>query len=1024
MYRAPLEQATDPSAWNVVQSGSLYHWEGGKEGAIWGQTFSAYVDEASGNMEVMYPTMSATSVGAINLAHRQWSQPFSHGFWVSAPVGDSRAKMLKTLGCFQMNMSVTLPVGGSWVLHWNDREPIASTGGPGFPEVGSVVPVGGSSSLRFDGRGGVSLAVSSSAGGGGGGDQRNGTCGITPGNALRLSLVQSESAATVTLESCAAGPVSISVPVPTGARVGGGMVVEKGAGGSLYVSEMTVRETPPPQQQWIALLPSEAMGACYNGGGGRWKAVQSKAFTFGAGFVHPGGTDEWGYVGKTVAAAPQVKYNFVGRAARLRLPMGPGYGLIQVSIDGGIPSNISLYAPTDRNSSIVWRWYSRDPEPSVSGQDGDDPQQLRQAHAVVVRWRAAPSPVQPPSPPPQPQPQQQQVHPPWIPWVVAENSSAMFGVPIGGGPNTPLLGSNVTSIAHCQALCEDYVHGNCTTYSLHIPGDACWAGKSDPLGWCSKCFGRTDGVWQLRPVAGIVSARRVAPQKPPPPPPPPAAGTAFPVDVLEYLPAFAPASAAELPPRTISNVVPRRDASGQILNSHDGNLVQDKNSGAFYLYGVAFPLVITAADYNNCVESGPPGVPIVYKPTAYRSFDLISWELASADLGVQWQAADQMNVRYNQRTGKYVAIYRGNCHAAAILVAIADGPIGPFTQLPSIAIPEAVGSQMAWNSDTQGRAYAMYNTGGSAAANGYDGYPDKQCLIELTPEWTAATGRKTCWVARDGFGLEGGALWTRGDTYFWAAGSPCCNCYLGGSGRTYTSKDPMGNWSYMTNLNPPLVPRPPLPPPDKRGAGSNPPPRRVMRRLQQQNQEGQEQQEQQGHEEEQCTLAGEWVGGTYIQGGGQPLRAGLRISRLPDGRYNFSQDQAHPCEIVGVGTVETTASGAANITITDGLSKGTTGLADLWPGLNTSVCFTRIIWGRCTWGRSPHVPKHVSSQMFGVATITTRDGQETQLYTGERYQTAPDGVFGHGFMYWQPLQYGADGLPQPLNWTDGFSLDL
>lgn len=42
----------------------------------------------------------------------------------------------------------------------------------------------------------------------------------------------------------------------------------------------------------------------------------------------------------------------------------------------------------------------------------------------------------------------------------------------------------------------------------------------------------------------------------------------------------------------------------------------------------------------------------------------------------------------------------------------------------------------------------------------------------------------------------------------------------------------------------------------------------------------------------------------------------------------------------------------------------------------------------------------------------------------ERYQTAPDGVFGHGFMYWQPLQYGADGLPQPLNWTDGFSLDL
>jgi hypothetical protein len=824
-------------------------------------------------------------------------------------------------------------------------------------------------------------------------------------------LIQSESTAAVSLEGCANGLVSVSMPA---AGVGGGMVVEKSRGGSLYVSEMTVQDTPaksspPPQQQWIALLPSEAMGACFNGGGARWKAVHSEAFTFGGGFIHPGGTDNFGYVGKQVAEAPMVKYNFVGRAARLRLPMGPGYGLIQVSIDGGTPQNISLYAPANRNSSIVWRWESRAPP----AQDGDDdPQQLRQAHAVVVRWRAPPPPAQMHPPPPPPPPQ----HPPWVPWVVATDTTVAFGVPIGGEPNAPLLGSNITSVAQCQALCE--AHENCTTYITHIPGGACWVGKSDPLGWCSKCWGRTDGVWQPHSVPGFISARRVAPQKPPPPPPPPVGGTAFPVDVLEFLPAFAVAE-AELRTGIISNVVPRRDASRAILNSHDGNLVQDLNSGAFYLYGVAFPLAITAADYNNCVLAGPPGVPILYKPTAYRSLDLRTWELASADLGVHWQASDQMGVRYNRHTGKYVAIYRGNCGAAAILVATADGPIGPFTQLPDIAVPEHVGSQMAWTSDTQGRAYAMYNTGGSAAPDGFDGFPDRQCLIELTPDWTKATGRRTCWVAEDGFGLEGGALWTRGDTYYWAAGSPCCNCYLGGSGRVYTTKEPMGNWSYRTNLNPPLVPRPPLPPPDKRSAGSNPPPRSVAVTA-----VGQQQQEQ-----EQCTLVGDWVGGVYLASGGQPLRAGLKISQLPGGLYNFSQDQAHDSEIVGVGTVTITHSGVASITITDGVSKGAHGVADLWPGLNSSTCFTRIIWGGggCTWGRAPEVPEtrfHVSSQMFGVAAITTRDGQENHVYTGERYQTAPDGVFGHGFMYWQPLEYDAAGVPQPLNWTDGFSLDL
>ena len=79
LYRAPLERATDPSAWEVVQTGSLYHWEGGEEGAIWGQTFSAHVDTASDVMMIMYPSLSAAEIGAINLAHRQWSQPFRRG---------------------------------------------------------------------------------------------------------------------------------------------------------------------------------------------------------------------------------------------------------------------------------------------------------------------------------------------------------------------------------------------------------------------------------------------------------------------------------------------------------------------------------------------------------------------------------------------------------------------------------------------------------------------------------------------------------------------------------------------------------------------------------------------------------------------------------------------------------------------------------------------------------------------------------------------------------------------------------
>ena len=123
---------------------------------------------------------------------------------------------------------------------------------------------------------------------------------------------------------------------------------------------------------------------------------------------------------------------------------------------------------------------------------------------------------------------------------------------------------------------KTYLH-----FSVFIADNQGFEGPDRDLGsleqWCTLCIGRTDSAWQLHRVPGCSSARRVAIQ---PPPPPPAIGTAFPVDVLEFLPAFA---AEEADPPPISNVVPRRDSNGEILNSHDGNLVQDLNSGAFDL---------------------------------------------------------------------------------------------------------------------------------------------------------------------------------------------------------------------------------------------------------------------------------------------------------------------------------------------------------------------------------------------------------------------------------------------------------
>jgi hypothetical protein len=135
LFRAPIEHATDRHAWKLVQSGSLYHWEGEIQGPIFGQTFSAFVEATANNQEkmhLMWPSLDKNSVGNLNLGHRDWNRPYAdHGFWVSAPSADSLAVMVKTVGAFSVNSTVeevgvwgAKPGAPSWTFLWNHRGPL------------------------------------------------------------------------------------------------------------------------------------------------------------------------------------------------------------------------------------------------------------------------------------------------------------------------------------------------------------------------------------------------------------------------------------------------------------------------------------------------------------------------------------------------------------------------------------------------------------------------------------------------------------------------------------------------------------------------------------------------------------------------------------------------------------------------------------------------------------------------------------------------------------------------------------
>lgn len=117
---------------------------------------------------------------------------------------------------------------------------------------------------------------------------------------------------------------------------------------------------------------------------------------------------------------------------------------------------------------------------------------------------------------------------------------------------------------------------------------------------------------------------------------------------------------------TISNVKPRRDITGTIIDAHDGNLLFA--DGRYFLYGTAY--------------GKTAGYSINNRFRVYSSPDLEHWTfegelLKSPPDGVYYNPS----VVYNSRKHKYVLWYSWypKLWNGQVGAAVSDTPIGPFT---------------------------------------------------------------------------------------------------------------------------------------------------------------------------------------------------------------------------------------------------------------------------------------------------------------------------------------------------------
>jgi len=124
LFRAPIEKAADPAAWELYQAGNIWHAEPVEHEShgIWGQTFSGFVQD--GQFHVMFPSRDSKGMGTINIASRPWDQPIAaHGFVLSGHDGPSLA-ILRRGGAFTAMDVEAEHTGAPFALLWNITAPL------------------------------------------------------------------------------------------------------------------------------------------------------------------------------------------------------------------------------------------------------------------------------------------------------------------------------------------------------------------------------------------------------------------------------------------------------------------------------------------------------------------------------------------------------------------------------------------------------------------------------------------------------------------------------------------------------------------------------------------------------------------------------------------------------------------------------------------------------------------------------------------------------------------------------------
>jgi hypothetical protein len=260
---------------------------------------------------------------------------------------------------------------------------------------------------------------------------------------------------------------------------------------------------------------------------------------------------------------------------------------------------------------------------------------------------------------------------------------------------------------------------------------------------------------------------------------------------------------------TISNVEPRRDSEGNILNAHDGALYSF-SPGHYLLIGTSYA---ECESFTNCSSHiGDCGWQD-NNFSAYSSSDLQTWHLESSDM-VPARPRGGANFRpkiVQNNAGTYVMWYNFQPPTPNIpgyyTVATSDKAAGPYRILHeqvNVSMPLNGDFNLFVDEENDRAGYIVYNSDKNGDLCGACHIPPCDCgfqmsVEKLSADFTTSTMENSGWIGAPT--VEAPAMFKRKGIYYLLFDRLSCFGPQGSGAVVYTSRHPMGPFVAQGNIN-------------------------------------------------------------------------------------------------------------------------------------------------------------------------------------------------------------------------------